>query len=345
MHTRRHVTPLILLALTACGTDSAGSGEPATTAADSGADGAVVTDTVSESDTVSASDAASELDTVSVSDGVSEPDTVSVPDTAADTVTDTDTAADTDTVTDTVSAADTVDTSDAGSAIADAVGPTSCAESPTWLWDKPLSHTAGDPIKVAAMPDGGVAVVTTVSDKAWLWRMSAVGDEVWNQTLQATTGVRANAIASTPAGTLLVVGQQGSGKTIKGWISELSVKGTVNWDKTVQYAEIFNGATVLSDGPINDVTLAGAAPAPVAPVAISHHPRPGFPDKIQSTVTWFENDGKIAAQDGIYLGGSSRGETIAPWETGVVVAGTNYTYHVDGDIFVVTMQHRLVTTP
>lgn len=207
-----------------------------------------------------------------------------------------------------------------------------CQSGAAALWDKTLAHTSGDPVRVAAMDDGGMAVVTTVSAQVDVWRLTSNGDVAWTQTLKAPEGLQANAIAPVAGASAFLVGQRGSGKTAQGWMARLDPNGALQWDKTVQYADTFNGATVLSDGPMTDVTVVAGAPASVA-----WHPRPGVPTQIQSTLTWFDATGKITAQDGIFLGGSTRAEAIGPWENGgLVVAGTGYTYSADGDIFVVT---------
>lgn len=220
----------------------------------------------------------------------------------------------------------------ADGASVDAAAGTPCPGSTAHLWDSALAHLAGDPVRVAAMGEGGMVVASTLQAVVELWRLTQNGSTAWTTTLKGATGRRANAIAAIGGGDVVIAGRGGTTATAKGWLVRVDAKGAVVWEKVVQYADTFNGATVLSDGPLVDVTVVGGAP-----IAVAHHPRPGVPSKTQSTLTWFDAAGKISAQDGMYLGGSTRMEAVAPWEAaGVVAAGTCFANSTDGDVCAVT---------
>ncbi len=214
---------------------------------------------------------------------------------------------------------------------ADTATPPNCSAAAA-LWDQLLGHAAGAPLRVAAMSDGGLAAASSGAGKAEILRRSSTGGAAWSHTFQPANGAQANALAAWSGGSLLVAGQRGVSAKPQGWLAALDAKGQVLWQHTVQYAEVFNGATVLSDGPLKDLTLIAGKP-----VAVGHHPAPSGSGKTQSSLTWFDTTGKITAQDAIYLGGSTRAEAVSPWEQGgVVVAGVGYSNSADGDVFVTT---------
>ena len=137
--------------------------------------------------------------------------------------------------------------------------PAAAAEAPKVMWEKTFGGAEDDGVvALTALPDGGLAAAGWTASKgagsadAWVLRLDAAGNLVWDRTFGGADWDGATALAALPDGGLAVAGRtdsKGAGDR-DAWVLRLDAAGSVVWERTFGgvRGDKANALAVLPDG-------------------------------------------------------------------------------------------------